>query len=369
GWRWFQSQLESAPKRSRTASGHIFTFILSPMKSRPVNVQKLNAIETMGGYLIGRVFIRNADDFKAAVLLLFRIVLLMLPFAVIEALTARNLLLEVANAIGKSYVLVQKEPRWGLDRAQGTFEHPILFGVACGTILTLVYFVLGYRRGRLTRIFKAALVGFTAGLSLSSGPLSALMAQTMMLCYDGVFRRLKGHWTLLAISVLCLTILIELVANRTSAEIFISYFAFSQATAYNRLHIWTYGSASVMNHPVFGIGFNDWVRPYYMSSSIDMFWLVPAVRHGIPAALLLQITFFSIFLGTIFKRLRDPRLAAFRLGFVLCLVGYYVAGWTVHYWNEVYLQFMFILGSGVWLLEERQAGAVRPTPIDWNPVP
>ncbi|MBY8978059.1 hypothetical protein KHP62_19770 [Rhodobacteraceae bacterium NNCM2] len=311
-------------------------------------------IETMGAYLLGRVFIRNADDFHAMVLFLFRIILLLLPFAIIEALTSRALLIEVANAIGNSHAIVQKEPRWGLDRVQGPFEHPILFGVACGTMLTLVYFVLGYGSSWLWRNVKTAFVGLTAALSLSSGPLSALMAQTLLLVYDGVFKKIRPRWIILAVCAFCLTVLIELVANRNSAEIFISYFAFSQATAYNRIHIWTYGFASVLKHPVFGIGFNDWVRPYYMTASIDMFWLVPAVRHGLPAALLLQFSFFSILLGAIFTKLRDPRLAAYRLGFVLCLIGYYVAGWTVHYWNEVYLHFMFILGSGVWMIAPRE---------------
>ena len=68
----------------------------------------------------------------------------------------------------------------------------------------------------------------------------------------------------------------------------ITYLTFNSGTAYWRLHIWNFGSAEVWRNPLFGIGLNDWARPSWMwTASVDNFWLLTAMRYGIPAFLLL----------------------------------------------------------------------------------
>jgi hypothetical protein len=287
----------------------------------------------------------------------------LLPFALYESLTTTNLLLRLANAVASSFDVVPKEPRLGLDRAQGPFEHPILFGVFCGAGVALSYYVLGYGAAFLQRIARTAAVVLTSGLALSSGPLAAILTQCLLIGWDVVLKPIKARWTIFAVGFASCWALVEAVANRSAAEIFIAYFAFSPWTAYNRLRIWEFGSASVLNNPVFGVGFNDWVRPWWMSASIDMFWLLPAVRHGLAAGLLLQATVVLIFVKIAFTPIRDPRLRSYRLGFLICLVGFYVAGWTVHYWNAIYVFFLFFLGGGIWMLDVRRRDE-GPGPVE-----
>ena len=33
------------------------------------------------------------------------------------------------------------------------------------------------------------------------------------------------------------------------------------------------------------------------------------------------------------------------------MTGFFLVGWTVHFWMATYVLFMFLLGSGMWLLE------------------
>ena len=67
-----------------------------------------------------------------------------------------------------------------------------------------------------------------------------------------------------------------------------SYATFSAHTAYWRSIIFDWGMVNVWANPIFGLGLNDWVRPRYMvSGSMDNFWLVVAVRYGIPGFALL----------------------------------------------------------------------------------
>jgi hypothetical protein len=35
------------------------------------------------------------------------------------------------------------------------------------------------------------------------------------------------------------------------------------------------------------------------------------------------------------------------------MVGLFLAGWTVHYWKSIYVMFIFLLGSGAWILDEK----------------
>ena len=127
--------------------------------------------------------------------------------------------------------------------------------------------------------------------------------------------------------------------------------------------IWDYGSASVLNHPLFGVGLNDWERPGWMPASIDNFWLFLAVRYGLPAPFLLLLAFLSIFLAVGFKKGLDDKITAYRTAFLITMTAFFLVGWTVHFWDAAYVLFLFLMGSGVWMLDvrpkERAARAVE----------
>ncbi|WP_415184796.1 O-antigen ligase family protein [Phaeovulum sp.] len=311
----------------------------------------ISFIETMGAYLLARCFVRDADSFYAMVKFLFWVIAAMFPFTIYETLTGNDILMQMAKRLGSTDNIVWKEPRWGLDRVQGVFPHPILFGVFCGGATALTYYVLGYKTSKLRRLFQTALVTLSVMLSLSSGPLTALIAQLALILWDRVLSGFRQRWVVLSSMVATMYIALEIAAKRSVPAIFIAYFAFDPWTASNRLRIWNYGTESVMNYPFFGVGLGEWARPYWMSSSMDMFWLVSAVQNGLPAALMLQLAFFSLFLGIIFKTGLSERVARYRTGYLVCMVGFFLGGWTVHYWKVIYVFFMFLLGSGAWILD------------------
>lgn len=308
-------------------------------------------LETMGAYLFGRILIRSADDFRKFVAVLFWIVVALLPLAVLEATSGHAIILETFRKVFASYQILNQDPRWGLRRVVGPFEHPILFGVFCSSIVGMVYYVTGYGRSFLRRFVQVALVSATAFLSLSSGPLTSMAAQLALISWDLVLRRVKLRWKILAALLFSAVVVIEIVANRSAAQILIAFVAFNPSTAYNRLRIWQFGSASVWDHPWLGVGLNDWERPTWMLPSIDMFWLVPAVRNGLPVGLFLQLAFFSALVPIIFKKGLDDRSSSYRTGYIVSMLGLYLSGWTVHYWNSVYILLMFLLGAGSWLLD------------------
>ena len=154
---------------------------------------------------------------------------------------------------------------------------------------------------------------------------AALMGWNWLLKRTGAGGKSCGLWSFAGYLV------IELGSNQTPVQFYISYFTFDRQTGWFRIWIWEYGSASVLNHPLFGIGFGDWVRPKWMPNSIDNFWLVTAVRHGIPALILLFGSYLWIMFAVAFKEIRDAKLQGYRVAYLIC-IGYYVfVGTTAHF--------------------------------------
>lgn len=317
-------------------------------------------IETIGPYLIGRCYVRSADDFHSTVLLLFWIVAFLLPFSIFECLTGQSILRDIFGLI-VSTPTSPPELREGLTRVQSVFDHPILFGVVVGSTFALVHLVLGYKKNALQRNFRSAVVVVTSLLSLSSGPLIGVLVQGFLLTWNGLFAAVRSRWKILIAISGSLFVALELVANRSPLDIFVSFFLYESDSYWFRKLIWDYGVQAALNHPFIGVGKNEWERPVWMPSSIDNFWLIQAVLNGIPAALLLLATFSSIFLAIGFKKGLDDRAKAYRSGFLISMTSFFILGWTVAYWDAAYVLFLFLMGSGVWMLDV--AGENQPSRI------
>ncbi len=316
-------------------------------------------IGTLTPYLLARICIRNLRDFTAFVRSLAVIVLVLSPFAIIETVTGWNALLCGVGSLFQTFPDVAKPLRLGFDRVQGPFEHPILFGVFCGTALALCYFT--HRRCR-TMLSGAVLL--TAGLSLSSGPLTALFTQVGMMVWDRLLRRFRNRWVLLGVFVAVSYALVDLISNRSPAEVFISYAAFNSETAYNRILIWEWSWVNIWQNPLFGLGNNDWQRLWFMTASVDMFWVQRALVHGLPVGLLFQVVFFTVVIRLIRLSNLTERYDCCRTGLMICLTALFLAGMTVHFWNATFVWLMFLLGSAGWLFEEPDV--VKTTPVCAN---
>ena len=307
-------------------------------------------IETLGAYLVARYFIRRPSDFVATSRLLFLIVALMMPLALLETVTRQKVMLNLFDLVLPTIEATYMGYRWGLARVQGPVEHPILFGVFCGGAVAFTYFVVAREAGLVRRWLMTGAMALTAMLSLSSGPITAVLGQLALVAWNGVLGRVTARWKILWVIVICAYVVLELGSNQSVAQI-LTRFAFDPWTAFYRLLIFEYGWASVMAHPFFGTGFNEWLRAAWMPPSIDMFWLLPAVRHGLPAGMLLMLAFFAACWSVSRKVEGTGAARDFATGYLITMTGFFLVGWTVHFWNATYVLFMFLLGSGMWLID------------------
>jgi len=317
-------------------------------------------IETFGTFLFARRYIRDVFAFQRMVSSLVLMVLFLLPFAVYENVTGSPILIQLFSKIFSVYSIAGSEPRFGLRRAQGPFEHFILFGVVCSSVFALSFYVFGSgpRRGRRLATGFVAMAVFS---SLSAGALLSVVVQTILIVWDKVTVSVARRWGILAAALIAAYFVVDLNSNRSPFTVFISYLTFNADNSYMRVHIWNYGTQSVMQHPIFGIGFKDWERPEWLGGSIDNFWLVTAVRYGIPGLLFIAGGFLSVCFGLGRLKSLSFNVAQCRKGLIITLCGLALASCTVHLWDAPYVLLLFLLGSGMWMFEPRNWGAPAPS--------
>jgi len=283
------------------------------------------AIETLLPYLMIRVYVVGEEQILK-VIKAYLITILFLPlFTIPENMYGFSLFNEVFGTV------IQGEQRLGLYRAQGPFDHPILLAIYCGVSL-----VLAETLPEFGKVKKGIII--TATLSaLSSIGFILLGLQIGVL-------KLRKHFNLSIKQYLIIAlagyVLVEIVANSSALSIVFRYLTLNPQTGYFRMMIWDYGLDNVFNNPWFGLGFSDWVRPSWMPPSIDSFWLLVSVRHGVPVFLFLLLISLTVFKGVNKNKEISVYLAI--SFFVFC-----IGGLTVHFWNSAYILFFIILGLNV----------------------
>jgi len=305
----------------------------------------MTALETLGPYFLARALITDSDRFIFWVRCYYKVILIVLPFALYETVTGHHLLKDIARALTGYPPLVGRPERLGLARAFGPFEHPIHYGVFCVLMIGMSS-ALG--RGGFMRVLTVLGAVFC---SLSSGPLLGASVQVALKIWDYFTTSIRNRWRLFASLVAVAYVAVDFMSNRTPFHVLVTYMTFRLTSSYNRILIWEWGTRSVENYPVFGIGQGEWERPHFMSSSMDNFWLLTAVRYGLPALIFLLAALFLI--GRKLERLELTQdSAAIRKGWAISFAGLAMLGATVHFWGGLYCLVMFVLGSVVWLIDQ-----------------
>jgi hypothetical protein len=328
-----------------------------------------STIIMLGGYLTARATIRSKAVFLAVIRFLAAAVLLTLPFAIYEVITSRPIIpLWLAQIPGiASHADINHAPRLGLWRAQVVFPHPIHYGIFSLLPFSLVLVGLADSLRRLWRGLATFLIGLCCFLSLSSGPLLALMVQIGLIGWAGALRRVPGRWIIFWSLAIIGYIVAEIASGRSAIYAIVSRLSFSANTAFSRRILFNYGVEQIGRAPVLGVGYNPWPLPAWMTGSVDNFWLFVAVRFGLPAFLLLAGAFLVPMIGAGRRDFSaDNTLNALRKAWIFTLVSVILALATVAVWGQIYSLVFFMLGSGIWMMSAKTSQATAaeaPTPV------
>lgn len=312
------------------------------------------AVEFLGGYFVARACIRSPEQFEKLILVLVFIIILILPFSLPELFSGKPVIPSlVASLPGLDSVRDTTNPkRMNLERVQNVFAHPIHYGLFCSTAFTLLFLGMKGRVSFFLRALGSAVIFFSVFMSLSSGALLAVILQVGLLVWAFLFRKHKRKWLLLFGLFAVAYVIVDLLSNRTPMKVFMSYATFSAQTAYYRSIINEWGMTNVWANPVFGLGLRTWIRPSYMKQgSVDDFWLVMAMRYGIPGFLLLAIGYFWALVEVGRRNLSfSARAMQLRQAWMITFCGLSFSLVTVHVWTSVYSFVFFLFGTGMWLM-------------------
>lgn len=314
----------------------------------------MTMVELFSGYLIGRVLIRSEADFRRLFRYALWVMVFLFPFVMVELLTTRNLLQELSQRVLPTYQQGgDKYIRLGFMRAMAGFEHPILYGLFCSMTLTVLFMMV---RDGLRRLIIVGFVGFMTFASLSSAPLLAVAIQLGLLLWG----RVTGNrWTVLIGLLVTVYVTVDLLSNRTPVTILINYITFDANTAWTRVLIWEFGSAEMWRHPLFGIGLNDWIRPQWLTGSVDNFWLVIGMRHGaLGLALLIAGIVSGLWALLTAKGLSDDE-KQLRSGYVITFAALCFTLATVHIWGGTGNLVMLLLGAAHWFRDSHRPQVPR----------
>jgi putative inorganic carbon (hco3(-)) transporter len=250
-----------------------------------------------------------------------------------------------ALAVGQIALNAQTVEVEGVRRALGPFPSPNHLGLYLGRALPFaVAGALWSRRWRGLCLALSALLAAALALTFSVG--AWLGTATSLL----VLAALAGRRALLALTLAggALAVLAFVALSRLGVERVIGQATLGGTTAISRRLIWTAALAMLRDHPILGIGLDNFLYRYQLEYMLPEAWAEPNISHphnwvlqfwlelGLPG-LLAVLGLLAAFFWCAVRLLRREPLPGVPLSSRLCprsplLVGALasLAGWLVH---------------------------------------
>jgi len=308
-------------------------------------------IELFFAYLLGRVFVRSAEDYRFFFRCFLVLLVALLPFALLELVTYTRVLRRVFGIFLAQPVEVISGPaiRFGLMRVQASFDHAVLFGLICSIGFANLFYI--YHGKFFRRMSYTGFAGFMTLLAISSSSMLALVIQVGLIGYEIVLRRLWAKWFLLGSAVIFFLLSFEIIFSMSIGDYIATELALNQAGAETRLDQIYYGLKEVYRYPVFGIGLNTPALPFWRSDIFDNFWLYTAVRFGLPSLGFIAGAFGLHFLYIVFQRSDDVDYAMLRRGYAIALAATIVLIGSIPLWGSALVFVMAYFGAGAWFYD------------------
>lgn len=305
------------------------------------------AISQIGGYMIARVLIRDSRGYERFFQAFIIGLTLYMPLVMLELLTGKAPLNDLLDHVMEAIPHAGQDTRMGLHRSQGFAEHPIIYGLFCSIGVANLYYIY---RGRFFRqMVHTGTATLMTLMSMSSAPSLAAILQLALIGWDRVTGQLRHKWAMLVVLIAVPLLVGQIALPHGLVGFVIENISYDPVTGWARTEIFHYGFAEALRHPIFGIGFGEWLRPWWRGASVDNFWLLMAMRYGFPALLFLWIG-LGLHLGALVSRQGLPqRVADCRLGYVFALISMTFVLCTVHIWGATAIFIMTYIGAGAWI--------------------
>lgn len=310
------------------------------------------AFDVVAPYLLARLCITDCASLRRFLVLIAPGIFLAGLSLAAEGLLGRHLVRPLAtrifgslayyqegSAIGDSYLSV--EYRLGLLRAYGPFSHPILAGLFMASMLPL--FALSKLRG--WPLYLGVTSGIFAIFAGSSAAYLLLILALVLVLFEQVQERITFVGWRMFLFGMTVVALGAHVASQNGLISVLTRFTLNPETAAWRVYIWENGSRSVEQNPYFGVGFSDYDQLAHTIESIDNYWLLLAVRHGLPTPVLLGLLVIVavVLLCTVSTRICKSDQKLFK-GLAISLTLLAILAFTVALIGSIMTWFYMLLG-------------------------
>lgn len=307
-------------------------------------------VEIIVPYLMARLFLTSTGQLQRFYAVMAVAIGLLGILAIPEAVLGTRYLHNIPSSITGVVYEMQADTRLGMLRAASTFENPILFGMYSATFLSLLWFATNGAVG--LRLLAVAAITLATFMSLSSAPLLMLLMQFVFIAAERLSRPFKSRVKIGLMITVAIVIFLEVFSDRGTARLIASYLTFNPATGYYRLLQWDFSIDDVMANPMFGILFENWTRPFWLTDSIDNQWLFLAMVSGVPAVLMIWTAIGGL-IFKLYKRRKQSENTTLNhliLGWILGMIALYLGGWTVAFFGKMLPSLFFFIGIGAALL-------------------
>jgi hypothetical protein len=310
-------------------------------------------IEILGAFYLARLFVTTPKSYYQVNMWFVTILAFLLIFSLYEAFARDRILHQWAKAITGHDALDYRlythyYIRLGIMRTTNLFSHPILYGTIGAIFLPFIVLLTIYKFN-LSNTLKAIAVFIGIITTLSSAPLLSIIFQSMTAVLVRFWSGAKLFWYGIAGLVLSTMILIEAFSNRGVFKLIVSHMTFNANTGYYRLLQWQYTMDDIADHPLFGIGLHDWTRPSWLNNSIDSFWLLMTLQHGLIASFILFfLCLYAVF--HILNQIHKHHVASQWMikSWILAFMSLILIGFTVDFFGKIQPMFFFVLGAIGW---------------------
>jgi hypothetical protein len=322
------------------------------------------ALEFVGGYFVARGLFFGPSGLAMFIRVLRSFAFLAIFAAVADIVSGRWIVPEILSPIFNVPPLAPQY-RSGLVRAISTFSHPILFGVFCSLVATVLLYSESNARRRLLYVGVCL---FGCVVSQSSAALLAVAIAVAIYAYDGLMNRYPWRWSALSLVTLSLFSVVLVSTNNPLGWI-LSHLTLDPESGYFRLLIWDAALDRISQAPFTGFSFSS-LDNDILDSTIDAAWLVFSLRFGVPMIVLLFLTSVTALLpcGKNSKTLLNKSyMGNVSTAFTVVVVLFMFTGLTVHFWNYMWIFWGICLGIRAslreWALPSRRRleglGSVR----------
>jgi hypothetical protein len=294
-------------------------------------------LEWLIAYLATRVLLSGDGDSLQFMNLLCLVIAFVALDGLLDTATGRYFTRELFADLG-GYVEFYNDDRYrfGLQRATGPLEHPILFGFTCAIGL-LFASAIEIRR----RMFCIAACALGVIISFSSAPQQCALMGSGLLIYSRMFSGLPRKWFLLSLPPIVAAVSLFLATDTPFGHIF-GFVTLDPSTAYFRLFIWNAVGPVILANPYFGILPSD----YEYQGSVDSVWLHLSLIYGMVCSIFVGASLIGCCsLPTDNARARLSHTEE-RLGTILGIVMFVTIfmGFTVDFWGDTWILIGLLVG-------------------------